>query len=312
MSPQFKDWITVSMSENDTFRTQFDETETYPPSEAFQAQAHLNDPGIYWQAAQNPEEYWAEQAQHLSWSKPFTEILDWSHPPFAKWFQDGELNVAVNCLDRHVDAGNGDRIAYYFEGEPGDSRAITYTELTSEVKRAANMLTSLGVKAGDRVVIYMPLIPEAVIAMLAVARLGATHSVVFGGFSAESLRSRIDDAQAEMVITADGGYRKGRVSALKPTVDAALNLTTETELPVKKVLVVERGKNEISMEPGRDLWWHEEITSFDDEHVAQGFPAENPLFILYTSGTTGRPKGIVTVLADTSHRLPPHTEMFSI
>ena len=269
------------------------DTETYPPSAEFRAQASQNDPSIYWRAAEDPEAYWADEARTLQWSRPFTEALDWTNPPFAKWFADGTLNVAANCLDRHLAAGLGDRVAIHFEGEPGDTRSITYAELTHEVKRAANMLTSFGVKQGDRVAIYMPMIPEAIIAMLAVARLGAIHSVVFGGFSAESLRARIDDAQAELVITADGGNRKGRVSALKPTVDDALALHPDAELSVKRVLVVQRTGNDIVMQEGRDLWWHDEITSFDGEHTAQAFPAENPLFILYTSGTTGRPKGIL-------------------
>lgn len=273
-----------------------DEQESYPPSADFRAQANQNSSEIYLRSAADPEAYWAEQAQQrLTWRKPFTEVLDWTNPPFAKWFADGELNVAENCLDRHVANGLGDRVAYYFEGEPGDTRTLTYAELTHEVKRAANMLTSLGVTAGDRVAIYMPMIPETVIAMLAVVRLGAAHSVVFGGFSAESLRSRIDDAEAEVVITADGGFRKGRVSPLKPVVDQALGLENADGKPstVKHVLVVQRGGNDIDMQAGRDLWWHEEITAFDGEHTVQGFPAENPLFILYTSGTTGRPKGIL-------------------
>ncbi|MBL3699013.1 acetate--CoA ligase [Leucobacter luti] len=296
-----------------------DGTESYPPSAAFREQANLNDPSVYWRAAEDPEGYWADQAQNLAWTKPFTEILDWTNPPFAKWFADGELNVAENCLDRHVAAGLGDRVAIHFEGEPGDTRTITYAELTHEVKRAANMLTSLGVAQGDRVAIYMPMIPETVIAMLAVARLGAAHSVVFGGFSAESLRARIDDAGAELVITADGGYRKGRVSALKPTVDDALALHGGGST-VEKVLVVQRGENEITMTPGRDLWWHDEITAYDGEHTPQGFPAENPLFILYTSGTTGNPKGILhtsggyLTQVSTTHRnvfdLKPETDVY--
>ena len=273
-----------------------DAGDTYPPSPEFRAHANQNASEVYLRAAADPEAYWAEQAQsRLSWKKPFTEILDWTNPPFAKWFADGELNVAENCLDRHVANGLGDRVAIHFEGEPGDTRTLTYAELTYEVKRAANMLTSLGVTAGDRVAIYMPMIPETVIAMLAVVRLGAAHSVVFGGFSAESLRARIDDVEAEVVITADGGYRKGRVSPLKPVVDQALLLDDADGKPttVKHVLVVQRGGNDIDMRAGRDLWWHDEITSFDGEHTAQGFPAETPLFILYTSGTTGRPKGIL-------------------
>ncbi|MCS3429448.1 acetate--CoA ligase [Leucobacter aridicollis] len=273
-----------------------DAGESYPPSPEFRAQANQNSSEIYLRAAADPEAYWAEQAQNrLTWKKPFTEVLDWTNPPFAKWFADGELNVAENCLDRHVANGHGDRVAIHFEGEPGDTRTITYAELTHEVKRAANMLASLGVTAGDRVAIYMPMIPETVIAMLAVVRLGAAHSVVFGGFSAESLRARIDDVEAELVITADGGYRKGRVSPLKPVVDQALELDDADGKPgtVKHVLVVNRGGNEVNMVDGRDLWWHEEITAYDGEHTAQGFPAENPLFILYTSGTTGKPKGIL-------------------
>lgn len=296
------------------------DTETYPPSAEFAAQASLNDSSVYWRAAEDPENYWAEEARKLQWARPFTETLDWTNPPFAKWFADGTLNVAANCLDRHLAAGLGDRVAIHFEGEPGDTRTITYAELTHEVKRAANMLTSLGVKQGDRVAIYMPMIPEAIVSMLAVARLGAIHSVVFGGFSAESLRARIDDAQAELVITADGGNRKGRVSALKPTVDDALALQNGTELSVKRVLVVQRTGNNISMQEGRDLWWHEEITSYDGEHTAQAFPAENPLFILYTSGTTGRPKGILhtsggyLTQASSTHRnvfdLKPETDVY--
>lgn len=294
--------------------------QTYPPSDAFRAQANVTDSSVYWRAAQDPEAYWAEQARSLTWTQPFTEVLDWSNPPFARWFGDGKLNVAANCLDRHVAAGLGDRVAFHFEGEPGDTRTITYAELTYEVKRAANMLASLGIGQGDRVAIYMPLIPETIISMLAVARVGAIHSVVFGGFSADSLRSRIDDAEAKLVITADGGFRKGRVSPLKPTVDDALSADTGAELSVEHVLVVQRGENEIDFVEGRDLWWHEEIQAYDGEHTAEGFDAENPLFILYTSGTTGKPKGIVhtsggyLTQTSTTHRnvfdLKPETDVF--
>lgn len=266
------------------------ESRRFPPSDEIQ-RGSITTSDLYTRAAADRLGFWADQARELlHWHTPFTQTLDWSNPPFAKWFDDGELNVAYNCLDRHVNAGLGDRVALYWEGEPGDSRAITYAELTAEVKKAANLLTSLGIRAGDRVAIYLPMIPEAVIAMLAVARIGAIHSVVFGGFSAESLRSRIDDAEAKLVITADGGWRKGRVFPLKNAVDAALEISAGT---VEHVLVVKRGANEVAWNDARDLWWHDEISRMDADHVAKAFPAENPLFILYTSGTTGKPKGIL-------------------
>src|SRR3982751_143657 len=218
------------------------ETRRFPPSPEFAANAIAHD-DLYEAAKADRVEFWADQARDLlHWHKPFTTTLDWSDAPVARWFGDGELNVAYNCLDRHVLAGNGDRIAIHWEGEPGDSRSITYSELTAEVKRAANVLAGLGIQKGDRVAVYMPVVPEAVVAMLAVARLGAVHSVVFGGFSSESLRSRIDDASAKLVITADGGWRKGKVFPLKAAVDGALVAEGST---VEHVLVVKRGDNEV-------------------------------------------------------------------
>ena len=267
------------------------ESRRFAPSAEFAAQSVAGSDSYDRGAA--GAEFWADQARDLlHWHTPFTQTLDWSNAPFARWFADGELNVSYNCLDRHVAEGRGDRVALHWEGEPGDSRRITYAELTHDVKRAANVLTQLGIEPGDRVAIYMPLIPEALVAMLAVARLGAIHSVVFGGFSAESLRSRVDDAGAKLVITADGGYRKGNVFALKPVVDEAL-AADGGQNTVTNVLVVRRGNNDVAWHEGRDVWWHESVDAASSEHEAQAFPAEQPLFILYTSGTTGKPKGIL-------------------
>ncbi|GAA1843769.1 acetate--CoA ligase [Agromyces salentinus] len=267
-----------------------EEIRRFRPSPEFAANA-VADTSLAEAAEADRLGFWADQSRELlTWSKPFTKTLDWSNPPFAKWFEDGELNVAVNCLDRHVEAGNGDRVALHWVGEPGDTRDITYAELTDEVKRAANVLTELGVGSGDRVAIYLPMIPEAVVSMLAVARIGAIHSVVFGGFSADSLASRIDDAEASLVITADGGYRKGKVFPLKPVVDEAI--TKSVAGSVRNVLVVRRGENEVAWND-HDLWWHDTVGTASNEHEAAGFEAEHPLFILYTSGTTGKPKGIL-------------------
>ena len=296
------------------------ETRRFAPSEQFAANA-IASADLYSQAEADRDAFWAEQARALHWHTPFTQVLDWSTPPFAQWFADGELNVAYNCLDRHVDAGLGDRVALLWEGEPGDARRITYAELTDEVKRVANVLGDLGIGQGDRVAIYMPMIPEAIAAMLAVARVGAIHSVIFGGFSADSLRTRIDDAGAKLVITADGGYRKGKASPLKPAVDQALgDRGAGPQATVEHVLVVKRTGDEVSWTADRDLWWHDVVPAASPDHVAQAFPAENPLFILYTSGTTGKPKGILhtsggylTQAAFTNrvvHDLHPETDVF--
>jgi acetyl-CoA synthetase len=264
------------------------EERRFAPPEAFAAEANVTE-AAYAEAAADRLAFWETQAKRLTWSKPWDQVLDWSNPPFAKWFVGGELNVAYNCLDRHIEAGKGDKVAIHWEGEPGDTRTITYADLHASVCQAANALTDLGVVAGDRVAVYMPMIPEAAVAMLACARIGATHSVVFGGFSADSLSGRIDDAQAKLVITADGGYRRGDAFGLKPIVDEAVARCASVE----HVLVVRRTGQEIGWTEGRDVWWHDTVEQASAAHAAQPFDAEHPLFILYTSGTTARPKGIL-------------------
>lgn len=266
------------------------DTKTYPPPQAFAAQANAtaND---YREADEDRLAFWAKQANRLSWAVPFTEVLDWSDAPFARWFADGKLNVAYNCVDRHVEAGHGDRVAIYWQGEPeADQRAITYADLQAEVNKAANALTDLGLVAGDRVAIYLPLIPEAVISMLACARLGLMHSVVFGGFTAHALRARIDDAEARLLITSDGQFRNGKPAPLKDAADEALD---EEGCTVEHMLVVRRTGIEVSWTEGRDVWWDDVVDSASPDHTPQAFDAEHPLFLLYTSGTTGTPKGIM-------------------
>ena len=273
--------------------TLLDERRTFAPSETFRAAAHAGDAAIYQQAARDPEGFWAGFAEQLAWRRRWDRVLDWK-PPHAKWFVGGQLNASENCLDRHLATGRRNKAALIWEGEPGDRRTLTYHELHREVCQFANVLKSLGVKRGDRVAIYLPMIPEVVVAMLACARIGAAHSVVFGGFSAESLSDRINDAQAVLLITADGGYRRGQVVPLKRNADAALERCPS----VRHAVVVKRMQGPgdeagVQMQEGRDHWWHRLMQGASADCPAEAMDAEDLLFILYTSGTTGKPKGIV-------------------
>jgi acetyl-CoA synthetase len=278
------------MAENPTLDNLLHENRTFPPSADFAAQA-VAKADLYQRAAEDRLGYWADRAREtVTWDTDFTQVLDDSDAPFYKWFADGKLNAAYNALDRHVEAGHGDRVALYFEGEPGDTATYTYAELTDAVKQAANAFLSLGVGDGDRVAVYLPMIPEAVITMLACARIGAVHSVVFGGFSSEALRQRIDDAEAKLVVTADGTWRRAKPSSLKPAVDAALQAPGHT---VQNVLVVKRNGQDVAWNDALDQWWHDVVPRQSTDHTPTAFEAEHPLFILYTSGTTGRPKGIL-------------------
>ena len=270
------------------------ETRHFDPPAEFAANANATA-ATYDEAKADRLGYWAKEAERISWATPFTEVLDWTNPPFAKWFVGGTLNASYNCVDRHVEAGRGDKVAFHWVGEPeGDTRDITYAQLKDQVSQAANAIEELGIEKGDRVAIYMPMIPEAVVAMLACARLGAPHTVVFGGFSADALASRVIDCGAKLIITSDGGYRRGAPSALKPTVDEAV-ATVEAEQSglVENVLVVKRTGQDVPFNSDIDIWWHDLVDESSTDHSPEAFDAEHPLYVMYTSGTTGKPKGIL-------------------
>jgi acetyl-CoA synthetase len=291
------------------------ETRRFDPPADLAAAANVKA-DAYQEAKADRLAFWEKQAGRLSWAQPWTQVLDWSDPPFAKWFVGGRLNAAYNCVDRHVEAGNGGKVAFHWEGEPGDTRTITYDDLKTMVCKAANALTDLGIRTGDRVAIYLPMLPETVAAMLACARIGAPHTVVFGGFSATALRDRIIDCDARLVITSDGQNRRGTQAALKPAVDEALQ-----ECPnVGNVIVVRRTGQDVAWTEGRDLWWHDVVEPASDQHTPEAFDAEHPLYVMYTSGTTGKPKGILhttggylTQVAYTHHAVfdvKPETDIF--
>jgi acetyl-CoA synthetase len=273
----------------DRIETLLDEQRRFPPPEAFTARAHVRDSSPHERARKDPEGYWADWAKQLEWIRPWDRVLEWK-PPHAKWFLGGKLNASVNCLDRHVRAGRSGRVALIWEGEPaGEVRRITYGELHTEVSKFANVLKSLGVGRGDRVAIYLPMVPEVAVAMLACARIGAVHTVVFGGFSAESLRDRINDAGAKVLVTADGGYRRGAIVPLKQNADDALAGTPS----IAHVVVLRRTGQTVSFKTSRDLWWSELMARAPRDCPPEPMDAEDPLYILYTSGTTGKPKGIL-------------------
>jgi acetyl-CoA synthetase len=291
-----------------------EENRTFDPPEAFRSGALVGDTSLYERAAGDLEAFWESNAERLQWSKPWDSVLEWN-PPWVKWFSGGRLNVSVNCLDRHLEQ-NADRIAYHWEGEPGDTRTITYRDLHADVCRFANALRSLGVGKGDRVAIYLGMVPELPVAMLACARIGAVHSVVFGGFAAEALRDRIIDAQAKVCITGDGAWRRGQIVPLKKNADAAVAETPSIE----HMIVVRRTEQDVDWTDGRDLWWHELVADQSTEAAPEEMEAEDPLYILYTSGTTGKPKGILHTTAgylvgvSTTHRLifdiHPETDIY--
>jgi len=282
----------------------FSEARTFPPPDEFKADALVKDRSVHERAEQDLEGFWNEQAERLRWMKPWDQVLEWDLP-FAKWFVGGQLNVSDNCLDRHVDNGDGDKVAYHWEGEPGDTRTITYEELRDDVARFANALKSIGVQRGDRVNIYMGMVPELPVAMLACARLGAAHSVVFGGFSADALRDRINDAEAKVLITQDEGWRAGKVVPLKKNADDAVTNTPTIE----KVVVLRRTGNDVPWTADRDVWWHDLVEGESADCPPEAMDAEDLLYLLYTSGTTAKPKGIMHTTGgyltgvSTTHRL---------
>ena len=278
------------MSENQAIEEFYVENRTFPPSETFTSKALLSDSQIYNEASEDYVSFWARQARELlTWDKDFTNTLEWNLP-YAKWFSDGELNISYNCLDRHIENGKGDKVAYHWEGEPGDTQTITYQELLVEVSKFANVLKQFGLKRNDTVAIYMPMIIELPIAMLACARIGVAHSVIFGGFSPDAIIDRCEDAEAKMIITADGGYRRGEPSALKINVDTALENGART---VETVIVVNRCDLNVNMNSGRDFWWHDVMKGAVSVCNPEPMPAEQLLYLLYTSGTTAKPKGIM-------------------
>ncbi len=293
-------FLSMASDSNSSIESVLQEQRVFPPSSDISKRGQIGSLETYQRmfndAKKDPEKFWREAAlKELSWFEPFKKVLDWSNPPFARWFDGGKTNLSFNCLDRHLDSDKADKYALIWEGEPGDVRRFTYRELYHEVCRTANALKALGVGKGDLVALYMPMIPEAAIAMLACARIGAPHSVVFGGFSSEALRDRLVDGEAKAVITADGGYRKDKAVPLKPAVDAAL---ADNSCPsVQSVLVVQRTKEKIHMEDGRDSWWHELVPTQKRECQAEPMDSEARLFVLYTSGSTGKPKGVVHTTA---------------
>jgi acetyl-CoA synthetase len=280
------------MSESTAIESILNESRLFPPPADFASKAEVSSfeeyEKLYARAAEDPETFWAEQADMLHWFKRWDRVLEWNEP-FAKWFVGGKLNVSYNCLDRHLTTWRKNKAAIIWEGEPGEIKTLTYLQLHQEVSRFANVLKSLGVKSGDRVAIYMPLVPALAIAMLACARIGATHTVIFGGFSADAIRDRVNDGQCKLIVTADGGYRRGSEVRLKDVVDQA----AENCPSVEHVIVYQRTGSKVAMRPGRDHWWHELAKTVDTDCHAEPLDSEHPLFILYTSGTTGKPKGIL-------------------